>query len=295
VTRAVVAATCPAKVNLALRILGRRPDGYHEIDTLFQAIDLSDEIEARPGASLTLSCDDPRLPTDDSNLALRAARRLAEAAGRPQVGAALALKKRIPAGAGLGGASSDAAAALLVCARLWGLPHAPDDLAAIAAEIGSDVPFFLWGGTARGTGRGERIVPQAYVGALPLLLGFPPFGIATAEVYRRFAQRLTLPGFDVSVPPFPPFPWSRDEDWGALINDLERVVFEDWPELRSFRDGLLEAGARSALLSGSGSTVYGVFADERSSMAAAGALAARFPSWRLVPTRAIAGGVRLVA
>ncbi len=287
-------ARCPAKVNLVLRLLARRPDGYHEIDTLFQAIDLCDVLEARPAASLSLACDDPALPTDESNLVVRAARRLAERLGLARAGAALALRKRIPVGAGLGGASSDAAGALVVCARLWGAPLGADELASTAAEIGSDVPFFLWGGTARGTGRGERIAPRPFAGPLELLLGLPPFGIATAEVYRR-AQRLTLPGFDVSVFGSSPLTRSQDHDWGALTNDLERVVFEDWPELRSFRDGLLESGARSALLSGSGSTVYGIFDSDRARRDAAARLGARFPGWRLEPARAIRDGVRLGA
>jgi 4-diphosphocytidyl-2-C-methyl-D-erythritol kinase len=127
----------------------------------------------------------------------------------------------------------------------------------------------------------------------PLIVGLPPFGIATSEVFARVADKLTLPGIGVNLPLFLGHKWPKENDFRFAVNDLERVVFEGWPELRTFRDAVRDAGARSALLSGSGSTVYGVFGTPGSARQAAQGLAKRFPSWRLLPIRTIAGGVRL--
>jgi 4-diphosphocytidyl-2-C-methyl-D-erythritol kinase len=247
---------CPAKVNLHLEVLGRRSDGFHELRTLFQTIDLWDFLDAEPDTDLSMTCDDPALPCDGSNLVLRAARRLRERLG-PGPGARLRLRKGIPAGGGLGGGSSDAAGALLLLDRLWegGLPR--EALAELAAGVGSDCPFFLWGGTAIGTGRGERIEPLPPGPTRDLVLGFPPYGIPTAEVYRRFAA-LTPPAGGVTVPALLT-KCSPVRDFGAARNDLERAVLEGWPELGAFRARLLVEGARLALVSGSGSTVFGLF------------------------------------
>lgn len=291
-TGAVLAVRCPAKVNLALRVLGRRVDGFHELDTVFQAIDLWDEIEIRPSEQLEFHCDDPRLADPHSNLVPRAARRLAEAAGIARPSGALRLRKGIPVEAGLGGGSSDAAGALVLCARFWGCDGERRRLARIAAELGADVPFFLWGGTARGGGRGDRIRPLPFAGPLRLLLGQPPFGLATAEVFRRASARLTLPRIGVSLPALSSHKWLQKNDFGFLGNDLEGVVFEGWPELERFRDALRAEGAQAALLSGSGSTVYGIFDNDEGIARAAGRLQDRFTGWRIVATRAVEGGVR---
>ena len=244
-----------AKVNRSLLVLGRRPDGYHELATLYETVDLSDRLWLEEAGELTLECDDPSVPTGESNLVLRAARLLAAEAGVPARGR-LRLSKRIPAGGGLGGGSSDAVAALRGLAALWAVGPGPDDLDRLAAGLGSDVPFFLHGGRARGTGRGEVVTP------LPdrsrpewLLLVFPPFAMATPEVYRaRGAPGLTgggaPPNLSTSVPvEFPD------------RNDLEAAAERLRPELRNLRRRLLDLGARSARLSGSGSTVFGVFRD----------------------------------
>lgn len=287
-----LAARCPAKVNLELRVLGRRPDGYHELDTVFQAVDLWDELRVEPAGKLTLTCDHPGLSTDDDNLVLRAARSLARRTGREAYGA-LQLLKSIPVRAGLGGGSSNAAAALLLLDRFWSTNLDRSELSRLGAELGADVPFFLTGGTARGQGRGDRIEPLAFVGELPLLLGFPPHGTSTAEVFRRHASRLTPPGNGVSVPLLSGLKWPGENDFGVLANDLEAVVFEDWPELKRFRDALLEVGSRAALLSGSGSTVFGVFPGCESLRTAAGRLETRFPGWRILGTRAVEGAAEI--
>ena len=289
----VLAARCPAKVNLALRVLDRRPDGYHELDTVFQAIDLWDTLEIREAGALRMTCDDPGLPTDGSNLVLRAAELLRERAGISP-GAELHLRKVIPSQAGLGGGSSDAAAALLLCARFWGLDCSPGELRAMAAEIGSDVPFFLEGGTARGTGRGERIEALPAVRPLHLLLGCPPFGTSTVEVYQRASTRLTLPGVGVNLAILKAHKWPVDNDFAFMVNDLEPIVFEVRPALRDFRDALLRAGATAAMLSGSGSTVYGVFCGEDEVGTAVSRLGAVFEGWRLLPSRTVAAAAHVV-
>jgi len=279
-------ARCPAKINLALRVLGRRPDGYHTLDTVFQAIDLWDSLEIATADELRMTCNDPALPTDASNLVLRAAE-LVRARSTRRRGAAIHLRKAIPVQAGLGGGSADAAAALLLCASFWEIDLGAAELEGMARELGADVPFFLSGGTARGTGRGDRIERLPPLRSLPLVLGCPPFGVATAEVFRRVSERLTLPGNGVSLPVPIAHKWPEEKDFGFMTNDLEPVVFDGWPELRSFREALMDSGASAALLSGSGSTVYGVFRDEAGRDAGVARLRERFKQWRLVPTRTI--------
>jgi 4-diphosphocytidyl-2-C-methyl-D-erythritol kinase len=202
----------------------------------------------------------------------------------------------------MGGGSSDAAGTLLLLDRLWGTGAGPERLRAIAAELGSDVAFFLTGGTALGRGRGERIEPLQDIEETPLLLGIPPFGIPTAEVYRRVRPaevtggqpvRLTPSGNDVSVARFSTLKLPGGKDFGFVTNDLERAVFEGWPELQAFRDSLMKAGARKALLSGSGSTVFGIFPESGLVDRAISILGSVFAAWELRPCRTIGGGIRV--
>jgi len=239
-----------AKVNLSLVVLGKRPDGYHELDTVFQAVGLTDRLTFEASDHLTLDVDDPSIPAGAENLVLRAAHALAEAGGiRPR--AAITLEKRIPAGGGLGGGSSDAAVTLLGLSALWELDATPDQLTRVGAALGSDVPFFLHGGTARGLGRGERIEPLPDLPPQAVVLVMPPFPVSTPEVFRR----LGAPewggrgggGLDASVAP--------DR------NDLEPAAEALFPALREVREALDRVGAIRARLSGSGSTVFGLFPD----------------------------------
>jgi len=287
-------AACPAKINLALRILGRRPDGYHELDTVFQTIDLWDHIRLHPAPEMQLTCDDPSVPTDGSNLVLRAASLLREHAGNAARAARIELRKAIPAQAGLGGGSSDAAGALRLFAEYWQVRLAEPDLLDLGRQLGADVPFFLIGGTARGTGRGDRIERLPSAGPLALVLGLPPFGVSTAVAFAALGTELTLDSNDVSFRRFSELKWKGPNDFGRMNNDLERVVFPRWPALAEFRDGLIASGARHALLSGSGSTVYGVFADEPEATRVARDLGARHAGWRVLTSRAIDAAAHVV-
>ena len=253
-----------AKVNRSLLVLGKRPDGFHELDTLFQTIDLSDELHFEEDDRVTLSVAGGAIPADGTNLVLRAARALSERAGTAR-GARLRLVKRIPVGAGLGGGSADAAAALLGLNALWGLGLTPEELRPVAASVGSDVAFFLFGGRARGTGRGERIEPLPDAPDESLVLLFPPFGMPTPDVYRA-----------LDAPPLPAPP--RRGPVGEAPsdrNDLETAAERLRPELAALRASLQAAGAASARLSGSGSTVFGVFWSREEALRAAETLDGR--------------------
>ncbi len=264
-----------AKVNRSLCVLGVRPDGYHELDTLFQTIDLFDDLSLEEDDRLTLSIEGGTLSAGGSNLVLRAAHALAVRAGAVR-GARLRLTKRIPVGAGLGGGSADAAAALLGLNALWGLGLATQELRLAAASVGSDVAFFLFGGRARGTGRGEQIemLPDAPDESLVLLV--PPFGMATPDVYRDLGAR-PLPDAPPAAPPAGELPER---------NDLEATAERLRPELRIFRALLLSAGAVSARLSGSGSALFGVFPSDDAARRAAAALDGRDGA-RAVVTRTV--------
>jgi len=253
-----------AKVNRSLLVLGKRPDGFHELDTLFQTIDLSDELLFEEDDRLTLSVAGEEIPADGTNLVLRAARALSERTG-PAPGARIRLVKRIPVGAGLGGGSADAAAALLGLNALWGLGLTREELGSVAASVGSDVAFFLFGGRARGTGRGERIEPLPDAPDESLVLLFPPFGMPTPDVYRSL---------DTSPLPVPP----RRGPAGKAPpdrNDLEAAAERLRPELAALRASLRAAGASPARLSGSGSTVFGVFGSREEAHRAAESLDGR--------------------
>jgi 4-diphosphocytidyl-2-C-methyl-D-erythritol kinase len=247
---------CPPKVNLYLKVVGRREDGYHELETVFQSVDGGDTLYAAPAEDLSLRCSEPSLPTDESNLVMRAARllrdRYPEAA---DWGAALTLVKRTPAGAGMGGGSVDAAAALVLLCRLWGLSLSGAELAGMAAALGSDVPFFLQGGTSLARGRGEELsaLPTP---ALWLVLVKPPVGVRTPWAYRQWrVGTCSGPGVEEFIQALAGGP---GEIASVLRNDLEAGVVAQVPEIRAARDWLLEQGALGACMTGSGSAVFGI-------------------------------------
>jgi len=254
----------PAKINLYLRIIGKRTDGYHELETVMLPLDFGDEIALQSRkAGITLACDDPRLPTDDSNLALRAAKVLAEAFGTKQ-GAKIGLAKRTPLAAGLGGGSSNAATTLLGLNRLWKLKASSKKLHTLAASLGSDINFFMAGGAALCRGRGEKIepIPCKFSGAI--LLVNPGFGISTKWAYESWAKAAAESRLTASPPEVSLLLRALAEDdltgiSRCLFNSLEAPSIRKFPVLELIKGTMLDGGAAGALMSGSGATVFGLF------------------------------------
>jgi 4-diphosphocytidyl-2-C-methyl-D-erythritol kinase len=245
-----------AKINLTLEVLGRRTDGYHEIVTVMQTVDLSDRLAVEDADVLELRTTASDVPTDGTNLALRAAVALRDGAGVSR-GARITLEKRIPVASGLGGGSADAAAVLVGLNRLWGLRLSSAHLAEVAVTLGMDVPFFLHGGAALGTGRGERLEPLATC-ALALVLVNPRVAASTAEIYggvkpEMYSDGGRSRGMAVALRSRQP---SRVA--ATLGNALERVAAPRYREVEQMESALLAAGALGAAMSGSGLTVFGV-------------------------------------
>jgi len=247
----------PAKVNLVLEVLGKRPDGYHELSTVMQAVDLFDRLTVEAAGTITLETSDPDLPTDDRNLVMRAARLLRETAG-VEAGARILLDKRIPVAAGLGGGSSDAAATLWGLNRLWGLRWRRERLVALAVRLGMDVPFFLGRGRALGTSRGEVLKPLPGVGGYAMVLVNPGVGLSTQEVYGRVPQgwRAEADGTKLMLDALKRRNVVRVA--AALTNHLELWVEPVMPVIGRMKAALLAAGALGAAMSGSGPTVFGL-------------------------------------
>jgi len=276
-----------AKINLALEVLGRRADGFHEIRTVLQTIDLADELELHPANELKLrtvgSADLESLP-HEKNLVWRAASQLAErhAPGR---GAQVVLHKRIPLGAGLGGGSSNAAAALLGLSRLWALQLPAEDLRLLAAGLGSDVPFFLEGGTALGVGRGEEIYPLPDVDAARMIVVFPGVAVSTAEAYQALDLELTSQRNANRIQRFCSRLASHSGFLTEIFNDFESTVLPAHAAVRDAKSFLERSGATAALLCGSGSSVFGFFPEEESALAAS--RTAVPDSWRVFPAKTL--------
>ncbi|MET7397847.1 4-(cytidine 5'-diphospho)-2-C-methyl-D-erythritol kinase [Dactylosporangium sp. NPDC005572] len=257
----------PAKINLHLHVGPARPDGFHELTTVYHAIGLYDEITARRGDTLTLTMEGEgtgELSLDEDNLVIRAARALAAETGH-EPHARLHLKKQIPIAAGLAGGSADAAAALVACDQLWGTGMSRDDLAAIAATLGSDIPFLVLGGTALGTGRGELVSPVLTGGhTWHWVLAVAEEGLSTPTVYRTFDQ---LGGNSGAGTPDGLLAALRQRDpevlAGELANDLQAAALHLRPELRGVLDAGLDAGALAGLVSGSGPTCVFLAEDAR--------------------------------
>lgn len=255
----------PAKINLGLFILGKRPDGYHDLETLFQMISLYDTVELESlKSTIELVCDNPNVPIDESNLMIRAARLLQEAApGKTGLGCRMVLTKKIPMGAGLAGGSGNAAGVLMGLNRLWDLKLKSDALSAIAARLGSDIPFFLSAPSALGQGRGERLTPLPSPKKFHVIVVFPRVSMATAEVYQALKLDLTKNSKNINIlREF--FSQSKIASLGAhLHNDLEPVVIKRLPVIASIKQKLDSLNADGTLLSGSGSAVFGIFEDSR--------------------------------
>ncbi len=258
----------PAKVNLFLRILGRRPDGYHLLDSLMVPISLHDQLLVRivpqaatQGAdtSITVKSDSPHAPGGPANLAYRAAALLLRATGRA-VTLDIDLRKHIPVGSGLGGGSSDAAAVLLALNRLLGAPCPPEELAQLGAELGADVPFFIYGRPARVGGVGDEVTPVKLGRSWSLVVCSDGSQLSTAEVYSEVDLSLTSgrPLTNIALLVSGLQPVSE-----VLVNDLESAVAKVHPEVLSLKARLIKLGAQGALMTGSGSAVFGIWPDHR--------------------------------
>ena len=280
-----------AKINWSLQILGSRPDGYHEVRTLLQTISLHDDLhfELSNDGKISLRCDEPDIPTDDQNLIVRAAVAL-QTHYKISQGARVHLEKRIPAKAGLGGASSNAAISLLALTHLWNVKAPAAELFEIGAALGADVPFFLLGGCALATGTGATVsaIPNSAAEDIHhLIVITPKASISTAKAYGAVSSPALT-----TLNKEPILSSSRDEaksghshPWpqqDSLENDFESVIFDIEPEIRRTKETLLQAGALGALLAGSGSSVFGIFADREDQQRAVKEIKLE-AGWRIFP------------
>ncbi|MFQ5649612.1 MAG: 4-(cytidine 5'-diphospho)-2-C-methyl-D-erythritol kinase [bacterium] len=277
-----------AKINLGLYVKGKRKDGFHDIETILQQIDLQDDIQltVRKDRQIVFHSNAPSLPNDHTNLCFRAAKLLQEHA-HVTSGAEIRLAKVIPVGAGLGGGSSNGAVTLLGLNRLWNLDLSVDMLTCLAAQLGSDVPFFIRGGTAFATGRGDRLEPlERPVAQKTILVVFPEIYVSTRWAYENLNLDLTMSKKNRNFLSFKDKIIKDVDFFGLLSNDFEATVFAKYPELAAVKRGMLENGAQFVSLSGSGSTIFGLF--ERKSRAENAQRL--FPDYRTFVSRFIAWG-----
>jgi 4-diphosphocytidyl-2-C-methyl-D-erythritol kinase len=279
-----------AKINLDLRVLGTRPDGFHELRTVFQVLALHDTIECVPRAGpFAIECDTAGVPLDRTNLVWRAADSLWRALRRD--GSArdmlVRLHKRIPLQGGLGGGSTDAAATLVGLAHAWRVGLRPSQFVDVAATLGADVPFFLSGGTALGLGRGDEIYPLADLPRHWVVLLVPGFGVASVDAYGWYdAERDLGHGPNVREAQYVPGPWPSRA--AQMINDLEAPIARHHPEIEQMKTALRRAGALAAAMSGSGSTVFGLFQKRRDAVLAVERLSGS--GWRVILTESLDRG-----
>lgn len=247
-----------AKINWTLDVLFKRDDGYHELRTIYQTVSLHDELRlSETNGEIEIACDDPRVPCDETNLAYKAALLLREVTGTSK-GARIEIEKRIPVAAGLGGGSSNAAATFLALIKLWQIEIDESELIRIAASLGSDVPFFLIGGTALGVGRGEEVYPIQEAHCENILLVNPGFAVSTRDAYEKLSRLTSSEA--ASIIPFTLLAAKAIRELPLVArNDLEAPVLAAFPEIAEVKRRLLSLGARHALMSGSGATVFGVF------------------------------------
>ena len=285
-----VSVRAHAKINLDLRVLGTRPDGYHELRTVFQSLALHDTIDCvpRPGP-FAIECDAAGVPLDESNLVWRAARALWRALRRsgPVQDVLVRLHKRIPLQGGLGGGSSDAAATMLALAKMWRVPLRPNQLVDVATTLGADVAFFLSGGTALGLGRGDEVYPLADLPRHWIVLLVPGFGVSSPDAYEWYdAERELSRGPVVREAQYVPGPWPSRA--AQMINDLEAPIARHHPEIDRMKISLRRAGALAAAMSGSGSTVFGLFQKRGQAVAAVQQLSGL--GWSVLLTESVGRG-----
>jgi 4-diphosphocytidyl-2-C-methyl-D-erythritol kinase len=273
-----------AKINWSLHILGKRSDGYHEVSTSLQTISFHDDLHfsSFDDREICFSCDDPKVPTDETNLIVKAATSLRDRY-RVEEGAVIHLVKRIPANVGLGGASSNAAVALVGLACLWDLTPTVSELTEIGSAIGADVPFFFFGGRALAKGTGTEVFPLPDTATAHLLVVKPNAAMGTAEAYKRLhapALTRTMSNSKLSISPA----WADLEysDQTVLQNDFEPVIFRLEPEIERAKKALIQAGASGGLLAGSGSCVFGIFDSQKAQERALHDIQAEV-GWRIFP------------
>jgi 4-diphosphocytidyl-2-C-methyl-D-erythritol kinase len=261
--------TCPAKINIGLEVLFKRADGYHELNTIFaRVMSPSDSIEVEPAGRFTLTCSDASLDTGEANLIYKAVKAYAAATSRKEFPPLhLHLEKQIPTGAGLGGGSSDAAQALLICNDFYGQPLPNEELREIAGWVGADVPFFVSGYKAAiGRGIGEKLEEVTLLSSSGVLIVKPEaISIATGEAYSRL-QVKRRPAKDLDD-------LAHGNRWSEISNDFEQAIFPDNPELARIKDHMLYSGAYFASMSGSGSAIFGLFDNEQHAKNAAATFA----------------------
>jgi 4-diphosphocytidyl-2-C-methyl-D-erythritol kinase len=256
----------PAKINLFLEITGKRPDGYHDIESIMQTVSLYDEISAEEtrNGEISVECDDNNIPSGSGNIAYKAAKALKERFGI-QKGVKIRIKKEIPLGAGLGGGSSDAGAVIKALLRVWNIKSSKEELEKIAAKIGADVAFFLTCGTALCKGIGEIVTPLKSIRKMPLVLVNPRFGVPTAAVYKKVKFPLTNQRRINKIKTLiESGSFNGDNASGACFNRLEEFVFPDYPEIEKIRNLLAQLGC-AGIMSGSGATVFGIFGSQSQS------------------------------
>ncbi len=310
VSPASIIIKTPAKINLLLHVKGKRGDGYHDIITIMQAVDLFDELLIEKADTLEVICSSPDVPSDEKNLVYKAALKLREFANIDE-GARINLKKNIPVSAGLGGGSSDAAAALTGLNSLWGLGLPCEKLLDIGREIGSDVPFFIGGPTAAGSGRGDELLQLSNETDYWYLLVNPGILVSTAWVYSQVdisadhgrskslppngdnwigplaKPNLELTKGDVHIKIFVPdgLRLEGNKIWLLPFNDLEGVVIRRYPVIKKIKDEMVACGAMCALMSGSGSSVFGIFKDRDNVERAWRSM--QYSAWRLWIVKAL--------
>ena len=246
----------PAKINLFLHVTGKRPDGYHDLITLMCCIGLYDTVKIDFGLKeISVTCSDPKVPEDETNLAFKAARLFYKTLNKPE-GVYISIEKNIPVGAGLGGGSSNAASVLLALNRYYGFPFSQDELIAMGLSIGADVPFFIYRKPALVSGIGENLKPYERISKFYILLIYPGFSVSTAEVYNNLNLGLTKCQKEFKNQSF----MEHNFDGARhLCNDLETVVESRYPDISLAKKALMSQGAIGALMSGSGPTVFGIF------------------------------------
>jgi len=270
----------PAKINLCLSVLGKRPDGYHEVEMLMQMVSLCDEITVtRDGKGIRVSCNEGAVPSGEGNTAWKAAYEMLKAAGSGE-GLSIEIKKNIPVAAGLAGGSGNAAAVLEAANRLLGTRFGADRLAAIGAKIGMDVPFFFFGPTALARGRGDLVTPMDPAPMCWVLLVNPGFETSTAWVYKNLNLRLTK---KVDCNKIARLTVRNIAD--GLHNDLEAVTAAAHPVINRIKEALLAQQALGVCMSGSGPTVFGIFETESACRNAAANLSQE--GWRIFITRTL--------